>query len=171
MTALAVMCKARYSLFISWGEMQDIWLTIFSMKTLSTLQVQDLITFCLLWTEKFQLWNGQVFPILESLTISVTFFCTKVLHMRFHLSIQEQGALGGWKWAYQPARRTRAFSSDVMTYTSILAGASLLTLWPVLARGTKILTAEGLTCDKGHHDLPNHTTLRFTDTAAPTALK
>lgn len=40
----------------------------------------------------------------------------------------------------QPAGRTRAFSSDVMTYASILAGASLLALGPVLARGTEILT-------------------------------
>lgn len=72
---------------------------------------------------------------------------------------------------YQPARRTRALSSDVMTYASILAGASLLTLWSMLARGTKILTAEGLTCDKGHHSLPKPTTLRFTNTAVPRTLK
>lgn len=72
---------------------------------------------------------------------------------------------------YQPARRTRALSSDVMTDASVLAGASLLTLWSVLARGTKILTAEGLTCDKGHHSLPKPITFRFANTATPRTLK
>lgn len=103
--------------------------------------------------------------------MSVTLFCAKVLHVRFHLSILKQVAFGGRKGAYQPARRTGAFPSDVMTHSSILAGASLLTLWTMLARGTKILTAEGLMGDKGYHYLLHHTTLRFTYTTAPRVLK
>lgn len=54
-----------------------------------------------------------------------------------------------------------------MAYSSILAGASLLTLWAVFARGTEILAAEELTCDKKYRYWPNHTTLRFADTTAP----
>lgn len=91
--------------------------------------------------------------------------------MGFPLSILKQVTLGGRRGAYQPARRARAFSGDVMTHSSILAGASLLTLWTMLARGAKILTAEGLMFDKGHHYLSNHLTLSFTGTTAPRALK
>lgn len=89
------MWKARYFPFISWREMQDRWPTNFSMRTLSKLQVQDLITFCLLWTKKFLLWNGRVFPILKSLSIDVTFFCIKVLPVHFHSGILKQGTLAG----------------------------------------------------------------------------
>ena len=165
------MWKVRYFPFISWREMQDRWPTNFSMRTLSKLQVQDLITFCLLWTKNFLLWNGQIFPGLKFLSIDVTFSCIKVLHMHFHSSILGRGLWRVGRGTYQPARRTRALSSDVMTDASVLAGASLLTLWSVLARGTEILTAEGLTCDKGHHSLPKPTTPRFTNTAAPRTLK
>lgn len=164
------MWKARYFL-ISWKEMQDRWPTNFSMRTLSKLQVQDLITFCLLWTKKFLLWNGRVFPILKSLSIDVTFFCIKVLPMHFHSGILETGDFGGWGMLTSQPEGQEHLHSDVMTYASILAGASLLTLWSMLARGTKILTAEGLTCTKGHHSLSQPTTLGFTNTAAPRTLK
>lgn len=103
--------------------------------------------------------------------ISVTLFCAKILHTHFHLSFLKQVTLGGRRGAYQPARRARALPRDVMAYSSVLAGASLLTLWTVLARGTEILTAAGLTGNKEHHYLSKHTTLRFTDTTAPWALK
>lgn len=165
------MWKARYFPFISWREMQDRWPTNFSMRTLSKLQVQDLITFCLLCTKKFLLWNGQIFPILKFLSMDVTFFLLKFSPCIFTRVSWNRGLWRVGRDAYQPTRRTRALSSDVMTYASVLAGASLLTLWSMLARGTKILTAEGLTCDKGHHSLSQPTTLRFTNTAAPRTLK
>lgn len=103
--------------------------------------------------------------------MSVTLFCAKVLHVRFHLHVLKQVTFRGRKGAYQPARRAGALPSDVMTHSSILAGASLLTLWTMLARGTKILTAEGLMGDKGHHYCFTHTSLSFTDTTAPRVLK
>lgn len=54
-----------------------------------------------------------------------------------------------------PARRTGAFSSDMVTHSSVLAGAPLLTLWTVFARGTKILT-EGPGVPRWAPALPRH---------------
>lgn len=39
-----------------------------------------------------------------------------------------------------PAGRARALPSDMVTHSSVLAGASLLALWTMFARGTEILT-------------------------------
>lgn len=43
--------------------------------------------------------------------------------------------------SYHPSWWTGAFPSDVVTDASILAWAPLLALWPMLARGTEVLTA------------------------------
>lgn len=158
------------SLLYPQGKSRTDGLLSFPVRTLSEFQVQDWITFYILWPEGSYLGNGWLFTTLEPLTISVTFFCASP-PQAFSLDCPEIGDLGGKRGAYQPARRARAFPGNVMTYSSILAGTSLLTLRAVLARGTKILTAEGLTCDKGHHYLSNHTTLMFTDTTAHRALK
>lgn len=58
---------------------------------------------------------------------------------------------GSGKTAYHPAGRARALPSDMVTHSSVLAGASLLALWTMFARGTEILTAERLMSDKGQH--------------------
>lgn len=77
--------------------------------------------------------------------------------------------IGGGRDTYHPARRARALSSYMMADTSILAGTSLLTLWPMFARGTKIFTTEGFKWNIRYcYLLSKHMILRFTDTSSRT---
>lgn len=86
--------------------------------------------------------NGCVFPEWELQTpLLLGFVVTSPYHILFR--VLECVILGGGRDTYHPARRARALSSDMVAHASILAGTSLLTLWAMFARRTKILTAEG----------------------------
>lgn len=68
--------------------------------------------------------------------------CPSIMALTFLRTVLSKATLGARLATHcaQPARRAGAFSGDMMTHSSILAGASLLTLWTMLARGTEILT-------------------------------
>lgn len=65
-----------------------------------------------------------------------------IMALAFLGTVLSEATLGARLTTYcaHPARRARAFSSDVMTHSSILTRASLLTLWTMFTRRTKILT-------------------------------
>lgn len=123
------------------------------------------------WLKDTSLEKGQLSPILQSITIRVTFLCAKVLHVHFHLSIVKQVTLGGEEGSLPASRKDKSilqwhddkllhFGRGIFAHTVDHA-----------CQGDKDPHSWGIDVWQRISLLPNHKTLRFTDSTAPRDLK
>lgn len=162
------MCEIRYLFLFLLGGMQSPWSFLFPPEFLT--HFVDKCGWSYLWL----LWSeGFVFKwlLISVWELQPPWLLSFVLKSPedILLCILDCVIIGGGRDTHHPARRARALSSYMMADTSILAGTSLLTLWTMFARGTKIFTTEGFKWNIRYcYLLSKHMILRFTDTSSRT---